>query len=161
MSTDSAAAVEVVRSITVPLAQAKAFDLFTGRMTEYWPPEHSIGASPFEAVVVEPHVGGRWFERSADGNECDWGRVAAWVPPSRVVLLWQITAEWKFDPGFETEVEVRFAEADPGHTRIELCHRNLERYGDRAEQMRAIFDSPGGWTGTLNRLVHLADSAHQ
>ena len=33
--------------------------------------------------------------------------------------------------------------------------------GDNAEQMRAIFDSPGGWTDTLNRLVHLADSARQ
>ena len=42
-------------------------------------------------------------ERAADGAECDWGRVAAWEPTSRVVLLWQITAEWKFDPDFETE----------------------------------------------------------
>jgi hypothetical protein len=51
MTTDSAAEVDVARSITVPLGQAKAFDLFTARMTEFWPPEHSIGASPFEAVV--------------------------------------------------------------------------------------------------------------
>jgi hypothetical protein len=40
MTTDSAAEVEVARSITVPLGQAKAFDLFTSRMTEFWPPEY-------------------------------------------------------------------------------------------------------------------------
>src|SRR3954471_13219536 len=104
MTTDSAAEVEGARSITVPLSQAKAFDLFTSRMTEFWPPEHSIGASPFVEVVLERRAGGRWYERAADGTETDWGRVGAWEPTSRVVLLWQLTAEWKFDPGFETEV---------------------------------------------------------
>lgn len=158
MTTDSAADVEVARSITVPLGQGKAFDLFTSRMTEFWPPEHSIGASPFAAVVLEPRVGGRWFERSADGTECDWGRVGAWEPTSRVVLLWQLSAEWKFDPDFETEVEVTFTENEPGRTTLDLRHRNLQRYGKQAEQMREIFDSPNGWTDTLNRCARLADS---
>lgn len=152
------AEIEVVRSITVPLTQARAFDLFTARMTEYWPPEHSIGASPFEAVVIEPREGGRWYERSADGNECDWGRVAVWEPTSRVVLLWQIGADWKFDPEFETEVEVKFTETDPGRTRVDLRHGKLQRYGDQAEQMRALFESPGAWTDTLERCARLADS---
>ncbi len=155
MSTDSAAEVEVVRSVTVPLSPAQAFDLFTARMTDYWPPEHSIGVSPIAEVVVEPRVGGRWFERGADGSECDWGRVATWEPPQRVALLWQINADSQFDPDFETEVEVTLTEAAPGHTRLDLRHRNLERYGDRAGQMRAVFDSPGGWTDTLTRLVQL------
>ena len=158
MTTDSAAELEVARSITVPLDQTKAFHLFTARMTEFWPPEHSIGASPFDAVVVEPRVGGRWYERDADGNECDWGHVGAWEPSSRVVLVWQLTAEWKFDPDFETEVEVTFAEKESGRTTVALRHRNLQRYGEHAEQMRAIFDSPGGWTDTLNRCARLAES---
>ncbi|HEX3546777.1 MAG TPA: SRPBCC family protein [Mycobacterium sp.] len=157
MSTHSAAEVEVVRSITVPLSPAKAFDLFTGRMTEFWPPEHSIGSSPFEAVILEPREGGRWYERSADGRECEWGRVLVWEPTSRVVLAWQLTAEWRFDADFETEVEVAFTEVDAGHTTLELRHRNLQRYGDQAEQMRAIFDSPNGWTDTLNRCARLAE----
>jgi hypothetical protein len=158
MTTDSAAEVEVARSITVPLTQAKAFDLFTSRMTEFWPPEHSIGASPFEAVVLEPGEGGRWYERSADGVETDWGRVGAWEPTSRVVLVWQLTAEWKFDPDFATDVEVTFTETEPGRTTVDLRHRHLERYGAHAEQMRAIFDSPNGWTDTLNRCARLAES---
>ncbi|MBV8929042.1 MAG: hypothetical protein JO152_07955, partial [Mycobacteriaceae bacterium] len=54
MSTESAAAIEVVRSITVPLGQAQAFELFTARMTDFWPKEHSIGSSEIAEVVVEP-----------------------------------------------------------------------------------------------------------
>ncbi|MGH3968986.1 MAG: hypothetical protein ACRDTV_12975, partial [Mycobacterium sp.] len=57
---------------------------------------------------------------------------------------------------FETEVEVTFTEENSDRTRLDLCHRNLQRYGDNAEQMRAIFDSPGGWTGTLARFVEFA-----
>jgi uncharacterized protein YndB with AHSA1/START domain len=158
MSTESAAAVDVVRSVSVPLSQARTFELFTARMTEFWPKEHSIGSSEIAEVVVEPRQNGRWFERGVDGAECPWGRVAAWDPPRKVVLLWQIGADWKFDPDFETEVEVTFTEEDSGRTRVDLCHRNLQRYGDLTEQMRAIFDSPGGWTGTLTQFVELARS---
>jgi Activator of Hsp90 ATPase homolog 1-like protein len=157
MSTESTAAVEVVRSVTVPLSPSRAFELFTARMTDYWPPEHSIGSSAIAEVVIEPHVDGRWFERGVDGSECAWGRVAAWEPPRKVVLLWQIGADWKFDPNFETEVEVTFTEEDTTHTRVDLRHANLQRYGDNVQQMRAIFDSPGGWTGTLTRFADLAN----
>ncbi len=155
MDTESAAVVEVVRSVSVPLSQARAFELFTANMTEFWPKEHSIGSSEIAEVVVEPRCGGRWFERGVDGSECQWGRVAAWEPPRKVVLLWQIGADWRFDPDFETEVEVRFTQEGPDRTRLDLRHGNLQRYGDNTEQMRAIFDDPSGWTGTLTRFADL------
>ena len=41
-----------------------------------------------------------------------------------------------------------FTEEADSRTRVELAHRNLQRYGDDTEQMRAIFDHPDGWTGT-------------
>ena len=37
MSAESTAAVEVVRSVSVPLSQARTFELFTTRMTDFWP----------------------------------------------------------------------------------------------------------------------------
>jgi uncharacterized protein YndB with AHSA1/START domain len=158
MSTQSSAAVEVARSVSVPLSRARAFELFTERMTEFWPKENSIGNSEIAAVVVEPRTGGRWFESGVDGSECQWGRVAAWDPPGEVVLLWQIGADWRFDPDLETDVEVTFTEDDSGRTRLELRHRNLQRYGNNTKQMRAIFDAPDGWTGTLTRFAELADT---
>ena len=61
MSTESPAAVEIVRTVSVPLSQARTFELFTTRMTDFWPKEHSIGSSEIAEVVVEPHTGGRWL----------------------------------------------------------------------------------------------------
>jgi hypothetical protein len=156
MDTESDSAVEVFRSMSVPLSQARAFELFTTRMTEFWPKEHSIGTSEIAEVVLEPRTDGRWFERGVDGSECQWGRVASWDPPRKVVLLWQIGADWQFDPTFETEVELTFSEEGPDRSRLDLRHRNLQRYGDNAEQMRAIFDDPSGWDGTLAAFVTFA-----
>ena len=156
MDTESESTVEVSRSVSVPLSQARAFELFATRMTEFWPKEHSIGDSELAEVVIEPRSGGRWFERGVDGGECQWGRVAVWEPPRKVLLLWQIGADWQFDPEFETEVEVTFSAEGPDRCRLDLRHCNLQRYGDRTEQMRAIFDDPAGWTGTLAGFVVLA-----
>jgi uncharacterized protein YndB with AHSA1/START domain len=89
------------------------------------------------------------IEIGTDSSECDWGRVITWEPLTRLVLAWQLTADWVFDPGFETEVEVRFSEITPGKTRVDLEHRNLERFGDRVEQMAKALDSNGGWQGLL------------
>ena len=154
MDTDSAA-VEVVRSVSVPLSQAQTFKLFTTRMTDFWPKEYSIGSAEIAEVVIEPCSGGRWFERGIDGSECLWGRVASWDPPREVVLLWQIGADWQYDPDFRTEVEVSFTAEGSGRTRLDLRHRNLQRYGNHAEQMRAILDDPSGWTGVLARFLDL------
>jgi uncharacterized protein YndB with AHSA1/START domain len=114
--------------------------------------------SPLQDVVIEPRVGGRWYERNEDGSECDWGRVLLWEPPGRVVLAWQLNAEWKYDPGLVTELEVRFIAEGP-MTRVELEHRNLERFGARAEEIRAILDSMDGWGSTLAGYATEVDKA--
>jgi uncharacterized protein YndB with AHSA1/START domain len=156
LSTEPATEIAVHRTITVPLGQGRAFELFTARMGEFWPREHSIGQSAIADVVVEPRAGGRWFERGVDGSECDWGRVDEFDPPGRVVLVWQISADWAFDPSLVTEVEVTFIEHTPGSTTLDLRHRHLERYGDRAEVMRALFASPEAWDGTLAEFADVA-----
>jgi hypothetical protein len=73
--------------------------------------------------------------------------VLAWEPPVRLLLAWQITAEWRFDPNLLTEVEVRFT-ADGTGTLVELEHR-LDGYGAAAVQMHEVFDGPNAWMGLL------------
>lgn len=142
----------VRKSIEVNAPQAHAFDVFVAEHGEWWPLErYHIGNAPAETAVIEPRVGGRWFERASDGTECDWGRVIVWDPPHRIVLTWDIAASWAFDPGLGTEVEIRFIATGPGTTRLELEHRLLERYGDAAEAMRSTFDSESGWSGILRQ----------
>lgn len=68
-----------------------------------------------------------------------------------MILNWQIGAEWSYDPSLTTEVEVRFIAEDRGRTRVELEHRGLEAYGEQAQQMQAVFDSPDGWTDILTQ----------
>lgn len=130
--------------------------MFTGQMASWWPlATHKLGAAKAVDAVIEPRVGGRWYERGEDGSTCDWGRVLTWEPPSRLVLTWDISADWAPAPELKTEVEVRFT-ADGEQTRVELEHRHLDRYGARADEMRGIFDSQGGWTGILAMFAEVA-----
>jgi len=140
----------VRKSIRVPAPPARAFEIFTAGMSRWWIKTHSINPtkSPIEDIVMEGKAGGRWFERGEDGSECQWGKILAWEPPSRLLIGWQITKEWQFDPDFLTEVEVRFITDGQG-TLVELEHRNLDRFGAAAEEMWKAFDSPGGWAGLL------------
>ena len=146
----------VRRSVTVKASQARAFEVFTSKIGAWWPKSHHIGAADPETSVIEPKVGGRWFERGVDGVECELGHVLAWDPPARLLLAWQLTPEWKFDPDLLTEVEVNFIEEGPGQTRVELEHRNLERFGDKAEAVRQSIGAPGGWTLILEIYAQFA-----
>src|SRR5918993_2249574 len=130
--TESTTAAVVRRSITVQAPAERAFDVFTERFHTWWPAEHFIGGAEPVARTMEGRQGGRWYERAADGSECDWGRVLTWEPPSRVVLSWQIDGNWTHDPDPEhgSEVEVTFTPVGPAGTRVDLEHRNIDRHGD-------------------------------
>lgn len=154
---DVAAPLAVRKTITVRAPQAIAFEVFTARIESWWPmASHHIGEAACAAVVIEPRAGGRWFERGVDGAECDWGRVLAWEPPSRVLLAWQLSAAWAHDPSIRTEVEVRFIAVDATTTRVELEHRGLEAYAEKAVAMRDTFASPNGWGGMLEHYAEVA-----
>jgi uncharacterized protein YndB with AHSA1/START domain len=147
------------KTLRVKTTPEKAFHVFTGGMGGWWMKSHSLLASPQADVVVEPRAGGRWFETGEDGSEMDWGRVLAWDPPSRVVLAWQLTADWAYDPDFETTVEVTFT-ADGAETVVAFEHRDLERYGDRAEELRGGYESgmEGGWGALLEGFRSVAEA---
>lgn len=139
----------VRKHIAVNANLARAFDVFTRQITRWWPPSHTILKAPLKDMVVEPFVGGRWYQTGTDGSRCDMGYVLAWEPPHRVLLAWQLNPDWVFDPGLVTEVEVKFVAEAERKTRVELEHRHLERMGARAEETRGRIDSPNGWTAIL------------
>jgi uncharacterized protein YndB with AHSA1/START domain len=137
-------AVRKVMSVKAP--PAIAWRVFTEKMGTWWPLGHyKIGKANAVDAVLEPRVGGRWYERGEDGSTCDWGRVLAWEPHSRLVLTWDIDANWQYDPKLNTEIEVRFIPEANDVTRVELEHRHLDRYGARRDEMRRIFDTEGDW----------------
>jgi uncharacterized protein YndB with AHSA1/START domain len=135
--------------IVVDLTPTQAWDRFTAHMTDWWPSAHHIGSAPIEEIVIEPLQGGRWYTRHTDGTETSTGVVREWQPPEVLVLTWQITADWKFDPDFVTTVSVRLTAQGDDRTLLELEHAGFEAYGPEADAMRTMFDSPGAWVATL------------
>jgi uncharacterized protein YndB with AHSA1/START domain len=146
----------VRRDVVVPVPVHRAFEVFTAGMTSWWPADHHIGSAPIAEIVIEPREGGRWYTRHADGAETSTGRVLAWEPPERLVVTWQISADWRYDADLVTTVEVRFVAEAPDRTRVELEHRGLENYGPDAERMRRTFDAPDAWEATLTAFAGAA-----
>jgi uncharacterized protein YndB with AHSA1/START domain len=141
----------VVRTaITVATSQQRAFEVFTAQFGTWWPKEYSIGEADMANFVLEPKVGGRWYEVGVDGKQCDTGRVTAFEPPERVVLAWHLNENWQYDPdpAHASEVEVRFIAEDLQHTRVELEHRAFERHGAGAQAVHDGVDQ--GWSYCLD-----------
>jgi uncharacterized protein YndB with AHSA1/START domain len=143
-------ALSVTKTVTVNASQARAFAVFTEKFFTWWPKSHHIGKAELADAIIEPKVGGRWYERGEDGAECDWGVVLAYDPPARVVLSWHLQGDWGYDPdpAKASEVEVAFIKETDSRTRVELTHRHIERH-DAPEKVVAGIDSPGGWGGIL------------
>lgn len=138
-----------------------AWRVFTASMGTWWPlAQYKIGKAAAVDAILEPKVGGRWYEKGDDGSTCQWGTVLVWEPPSRLLLSWDITADWQYDPELKTEIEVRFI-ADGRGTRVELEHRKLDRFGARRDEMRRIFDSTGDWAKLLRGFVAAAEREAQ
>lgn len=145
----------IFQTVEVKAAPAEAFEIFTARMGEWWPKGRTPGANPHVALIIEPHTGGRWFERDADGHDTPWGTVLAWEPPRRLVLGWQLDPTFTYDPTLVTEVELRFEAKPGGGTRVTLEHRDLDRFGEHAETMAAKVGA--GWPERLQEFTLFAD----
>jgi uncharacterized protein YndB with AHSA1/START domain len=147
----------ITKVFSVGVSQQRAFDLFLGRMNDWWPKEHSVAKRPRAAIVVEPRKGGRWFERDETGEECQWGDVIEWLPPSRVLLAWRLGADWKYDPDLLTEVEVMFVAAGEKRTEVRFEHRKLEGFGAIARKRRE--ELSGGWPSIIEAYARLVETA--
>src|SRR5579859_5994757 len=142
----------VRRVITVAASQQRAFEVFTAQFGRWWPRDYRIGPTPMADFILEPKVGGRWYELDEDRTQCDVGHVLAYEPPDRVVLAWQLDGQWQYDPdpSHASEVEVRFIAEGPSRTRVELEHRGFERHGAGADAVREVNEGPQGWTLVLD-----------
>jgi uncharacterized protein YndB with AHSA1/START domain len=145
----------VFKSVRVKAPVERAFEIFTSGLTRWWPANHGIGDKPIAKVWMEPKLGGRWLELSESGKETTVATIIEWQPPHRLVLLWQIDADWKPDAAMKSEVDVRFTPDGPDATLVELVHHKFESMGAAAgAKMRN--DVNGGWPGLLERFAQEA-----
>jgi len=152
----------VRKTITVSASLEHAFAVFTEGYDSWWPRTHHIGKAPMEKAIIELRAGGRCYSTQVDGTECDWGRVLVWDPPHRLVLAWQITHEWGYEPDLarSSEVDIQFTAEPGGRTRVDLEHRHFERHGAGATSMRTAVDSPNGWSGLLQLFAARAEQSN-
>jgi uncharacterized protein YndB with AHSA1/START domain len=145
--------------IVVDAPREHAFEVFTRGLDSWWFRDHHIGKEPMREAVMEPREGGRVYERGIHGAECDWGRVLAWEPPSRLVVAWQIGGDWQFDPepAHASEYEVRFIAETSTRTRVEFEHRHFERHGEAGRKIRDSVET--GWAKLLATYADTAKAA--
>jgi uncharacterized protein YndB with AHSA1/START domain len=131
-------------SVTVPTAPAEAFRIYTERQIEWQPPGH-LTVKESESITMEPRVGGRFYERGADGTEVVRGTVTEWEPPSRVAVTWRIGPGWRPAPDDENAsvIVVEFNPAGPDSTEVVFTYTHLERHGEMASVLRAAIANPG------------------
>ena len=148
--TDVAPIPPITGSVSLAVPVERAFAVFTGSIDSWWPHQFHIGAADIAEVVLEPRVGGRWYERGVDGSECDWGRVLVWEPPHRLVFTWQINGSWRFDPdpAHASEIEAVFRPDGAGSV-VEVEHRLFERL-DGGQAINDAINGGGGWALLLD-----------
>ncbi len=147
----------VIKELIVEAPIERAFRVFTAKMGTWWPKSHHIGTSELKDCVIEPRVDGRWYEVCEDGSTCQWGKVLLWDPPNRLVLAWQLSMQYVYDPALVTEVDVRFFALSETRTRVLFEHQNLQRLGanaaPKADEMNV------GWGMILGQFTESAAAA--
>ena len=128
-----------------------AFATWTERTSTWWPVSHTVSVADGLEVIFEPRVGGGIFERTAVGDEHDWGEITAWEPPRRLGYLWHLRA----DRADATDVEITFVPIDAGTTRVEIEHSGWDRLGAAGEERRDR--NRGGWGGLLPHFIEAAN----
>ena len=148
----------VRKSIRVNARRDHAFEVFTSGLGRWWPRKATIGKSPLKMAVMEPRLGGRWYELGEDGSQTDVGKVLVWEPPQRFVISWDINSAWQPDTTVSSEVEVRFIAEGADATLVELEHREFERLGaEGGASLRKDVD--GGWPGMLAHFKRAAEAS--
>ena len=125
------------QSIQIKASPATVFKAYVEKINDWWPwqgeeirytwaPE---GVQPSE-IHFEPQLGGRYYERFADGSEFDIGRITRYEPPHKLSFTW---AGRDWPPG-ESLFELSFDESEGG-TLLTLTHSGFEIFGGEVAEM--------------------------
>ncbi len=135
----------IVNSVEVRCSPAAAFDKWVFRPGTWWPLiDHSTFGAQAAAVVIEPGLGGRIYERNHEGDERDWGRITGWDPPTTLRFTWHIYG----GPHEATDVAVSFDRIVDDLTLVTVVHSGWERLAERVVELRS--GNQTGWADLLS-----------
>jgi hypothetical protein len=138
-------------SYEIECSAEHAFDVWTTRVSTWWPKGHSTSGNLDTTVLLEPRLGGRIFERTPDGTEIDWGEITQWSPPTRLGYLWHIAR----DRSDATDVELTFVDLGNGRTRLDIVHTGWERLGTQGQEWREA--NTNGWGALIPNFIEAAE----
>jgi hypothetical protein len=130
----------VRKSATVRCSLEAAFRTWVEQINAWWPKEHSMSGDPDTTISIEGKLGGRIFERTPDGVEYDWGKVAAWDPPRHLAFEWYLGSA----SDRPTVVDVHFSPIGEAITQIDISHRGPELIGEMWSRNSQRYDAAWG-----------------
>ncbi|MFS8180820.1 SRPBCC family protein [Pseudovibrio denitrificans] len=145
----------VVKMIKVNCTPKKAFEVFTGDFSKWWPTQtHSVTAmsgGELPDVFCEQKEGGKLYEIAKDGTRHDWGTIKLFQPPKALSVLWHINNP----ESMATCVDVTF-EKDSEGTKVVLSHHDWEKLGEIGSTMRESYNN--GWVSVFEH--HFKDACN-
>ena len=112
------AAGPIEHEFAVACTPAHAFEVFTGRISEWWHPAYAPPG--LTGVEIEPVVGGACLMRIADGSAYRWGTVTAWAP-GETAGHFGMDFTLAQDPDHPSRIDVWF-DPDGEGARVRFCH---------------------------------------
>jgi tRNA-Thr(GGU) m(6)t(6)A37 methyltransferase TsaA len=124
----------------------RAFDLYAGRIDEWWDPRYTANADSFESVAIEPGLGGRVYATHADIGVHDWGEVTVWEPGRRLAHTFTLAQ----NPAHPSDVAIEFVPREGGCV-VHFVH------GGWTEANAGGREKFADWRIMLDRFAALAD----
>ena len=135
----------IQKSVFLRCPPDEAFQLFTTRISEWWPKTHRLTKDPDSELLLERS--GRFWERARDGREMELGRVLVWEPPHRVALDFYMGT----NAAQPTALEVTFTAENEG-TRVTVRHRAMPESEEVWDQRAPAFER--SWEAVLDALAN-------
>ena len=135
----------ITKSIVIRQDVARTFQLWTEQIAQWWPATHSYSGELDTQVYIEGKVGGRFFERTSDNREYDWGEVLSWNPPNHFSYTWYLGTGKELP----TQVEVSFIELPDNQTEVHIQHSGPTLIGEIRWQRSVHYRA--SWEVVLNK----------
>lgn len=81
------------QTIEINAPRTRVWEALVDETSAWWSQDFYVTDSP-KGVVIEPHVGGRWYENAGDGAGGLWGFIQTFDPPNRLEIVGALFPQW-------------------------------------------------------------------
>ena len=139
-------------SITVAATPERVWKAWVEEMNQWWTKPYYNDHALVTGLVMEPRLGGRYFEKWGEQGEGYLiGTIVEWLPPRRLAHTWSERG-WA---GINTLVRLEFSHAEGGGTMLRCTHEGFERLPDGAKAQHGYQE---GWEDLIRKMKACAEA---